>query len=104
MFGERRAPERARTRDRSHALRPAYDFIAGRRDTAGRQITACGTFGKADGDRAGSFWHTEFMTGGPWSCTSCARLLRVPDIPIEDVVERALAHAARTRVASPDVH
>jgi hypothetical protein len=97
------APERARTRDRTHALRPHSDFVAGRRDSTGRQITACGAFSRPDRDRSNTFWHTEFMTGSPWACTSCARLLRVPDIPIDEVIERALAHAKRGRHAPSNV-
>ena len=38
------APVRARTRDGLHALRSDGDLVAGRRDSTGRQVTACGSF------------------------------------------------------------
>lgn len=91
------APERASTRDRSHALRSAGDLVAGRRDSTGRQITACGAFGRAARDRPSSSWHTDFVADTPWSCRTCAAVLGVESIPVETMLERALAHAAARR-------
>jgi hypothetical protein len=90
-------PARARTRDRSHALRSTPDLASGRRDSTGRQITACGSFGRAAADRSQHTWHNDFVAGTPWSCRSCTKVLGVLEVPIADMIERALEHVAAKR-------
>ncbi|CAN5440051.1 hypothetical protein BH23ACT3_BH23ACT3_09900 [soil metagenome] len=65
-------PTRARSRDRSHALRPATDFVAGRTDAAGRELTMCGVFARRA--RRPPWTHTDFVTGLEWSCQTCTDL------------------------------
>jgi hypothetical protein len=72
--------------------------VGERRDSTGRQITACGSFGRAVRDRPTNTWHTDFVAGMPWSCRTCAQVLGVPEIPVPVMLERALAHAAAARV------
>lgn len=65
-------PRRARTRDRSHAVRPAPDLVAGRYDVAGRELTLCGAFARRD--HVPPYVHTDFVTGLEWSCRRCTDL------------------------------
>lgn len=90
---------RARTRERLHALRSPGDLLAARRDSTGRQVTACGTFGRSASDHPDITWHTEFVAGGPRSCRTCANVLGIEPVPVATMLERALAHrSARRRV------
>ena len=91
------APVRARTRDRLHALRSDGDLVAGRRDSTGRQVTACGAFARSTRDRPSMAWHTDFIAGGPSSCRTCAAVLHVEAIPVSTMLERALWYAADRR-------
>jgi len=91
------APVRARTRDRLHALRSDGDLVAGRRDSTGRQVTACGAFARSMRDRPSLAWHTDFIAGGPSSCRTCAAVLHVEPIPVSTMLERALRYAADRR-------
>ena len=78
------APVRARTRDGLHALRSDGDLVAGRRDSTGRQVTACGAFARSARDRPSFAWHTDFIAGGPSSCRTCAAVLHVEPTPVAD--------------------
>jgi len=91
------APVRARTRDGLHALRSEGDLVAGRRDSTGRQVTACGAFARSTRDRPSFAWHTEFIAGGPWSCRTCAAVLHVEPTPVATMLERALRYAAQRK-------
>lgn len=90
-------PVRARTRDGLHALRSGGDLVAGRRDSTGRQVTACGAFARSTRDRPSLAWHTDFVAGGPSSCRTCAAVLHVEPIPVATMLERALRYAADRR-------
>ena len=96
--GDAATPVRARTRDGLHALRSDGDLVAGRRDSTGRQVTACGAFARSTRDRPSSAWHTDFIAGGPWSCRTCAAVLQVEPIPVATMLERALRYAADRRI------
>jgi hypothetical protein len=68
-----RPADRARSRERSHALRTPDDPVArGRRDHRGRAITLCGTFGVAA--RRPPSTHTRFVDDVPWACQTCTSL------------------------------
>lgn len=91
------APVRARTRDGLHALRSDGDLVAGRRDSTGRQVTACGSFARSTRDRPSFAWHTDFIAGGPSSCRTCAAVLHVEPTPVATMLERALRYAAQRK-------
>lgn len=75
-------------------MRRTGDFVAGRADSAGREVTACGAFGRPAQRSAARSWHTLFVpSDGPGSCRRCAELLRVPTAPIEPIVELATRRA-----------
>ena len=93
------APVRARTREGLHALRSDGDLVAGRRDSTGRQVTACGAFARSARDRPSFAWHTDFIAGGPSSCRTCAAVLHVEPTPVATMLERALRYAAERRAA-----
>ena len=92
-------PVRARTREGLHALRSDGDLVAGRRDSTGRQVTACGAFARSARDRPSFAWHTDFIAGGPSSCRTCAAVLHVEPTPVATMLERALRYAAERRAA-----
>ena len=71
--------------------------MAGRRDSTGRQVTACGAFARSTRDRPSLAWHTDFIAGGPSSCRTCAAVLHVEPIPVSTMLERALRYAADRR-------
>lgn len=57
---------------KGHAVRPAADFVGGRSDARGREVTVCGAFARRnDPDR---WLHTEFVPG-PSACHSCMALI-----------------------------
>jgi hypothetical protein len=97
--GSTATPVRARTRDGLHALRSYGDLVAGRRDSTGRQVTACGAFARSTRDRPSFAWHTDFIAGGPSSCRTCATVLHVEPTPVATMLERALRYAAERRTA-----
>ena len=75
------------------------DLVAGRRDSTGRQVTACGSFARSARDRPSFAWHTDFVAGGPSSCRTCAAVLHVEPTPVATMLERALRYAAERRAA-----
>ncbi len=85
-------PQRARTADRTHAVRSTRDFVAPLADPAGRRVTVCGAFARAASDRPSSYRHTSFYVvddGGhppPTTCRTCAKLLSVPMRPLADIL------------------
>lgn len=79
---------RGRSRERSHAMRPAGTFPWRPPDTAGRELSLCGAFVRRADPRR---WrHVRFVPDLEWSCRSCARL-GVPQSPPGDVLSRELA-------------
>ncbi len=69
-------PERGRSFERSHALRPASDpVVRGRHDSIGRAITVCGTFSRRA--TRPPFAHTRYVADVTWACRTCATLVRI---------------------------
>ncbi len=58
---------------RTHAVRPAADYVSGPADQHGRNVAVCGAFARAAVPVAG--WHVEFVPGAPRTCGSCTRLI-----------------------------
>ena len=84
----RTAHVRGRSRDRSHAVRPAGVFPWRPPDSHGRELSLCGAFVRRADPRR---WrHTRFVPDLEWSCRSCVRL-GVADAVVRDVVSRESA-------------
>lgn len=63
---------RARSRGRSHALRPPDVFPAGPPDGSGRELSLCGAFVRRD--TVPPWVHDHFVPEVPWACGSCVVL------------------------------
>lgn len=81
-------PTRATTRDRVHAIREYPDVLSGRRDSIGRGVTACGTFGRMSIDTPSRFGHLRFASseGLPNSnkCRRCEQLSGISPCSTDD--------------------
>lgn len=92
-------PERARTRDKTHALRSDHDLVSPLAlQTPGwprRRVTACGAFAIAARDRPRGWTHTKFFARSAWNdtrqldadvCATCAGLHRAPLRSVSEVL------------------
>ena len=92
-------PERARTRDKIHALRSDLDLVSQlTNETPGwptRRVTACGAFAMAARDRPRSWTHTKFFARSTSKdarqldtdvCATCASLQRAPLRSVTEVL------------------
>lgn len=89
-------PVRARSRDRVHAIREHPDVCTDRRDSTGRGVTACGTFGRMAIDAPHRHGHVRFFGGRrPGVCQTCRVLTGVVEPPLDEIVAEVARHRAR---------
>lgn len=58
---------------KTHAVRPAADFVGGRADALGREVAVCGAFARRVNLERRT--HHEFTPGKSRSCRSCTQLI-----------------------------